>query len=94
LSDEFNQHMEARMKSKEGRRALNEWAAMIVDWASEQMPRDLLEGLASREGKKILEEIWPDIVTPTSKPSLTVPLERDSAPRIAASDCVKLRLRS
>jgi len=26
------------------------------------MPQDLLEGLASREGKKILEEIWPDIV--------------------------------
>jgi hypothetical protein len=26
------------------------------------MPQVLLEGLASREGKKILEEIWPDIV--------------------------------
>lgn len=62
LSDEFKQHMEARMKSQEGKRALNEWAGIIADWAFEQMPRDLLEGLASREGKKVLEEIWPDIV--------------------------------
>jgi hypothetical protein len=49
-------------ESEEGQRALNEWAAIIADWAFEQMPRDLLEGLASREGKKVLEEIWPDIV--------------------------------
>jgi hypothetical protein len=62
LSDEFKQHMEARMKSEEGERALNEFAGIIADWAFEQMPRELLEGLASCEGKKILEEIWPDIV--------------------------------
>jgi len=62
LSDEFKQHMEARMKSEEGKRALNEFAGIIADWAFEQMPRGLLEGLASCEGKKILEEIWPDIV--------------------------------
>jgi hypothetical protein len=62
LSDEFKQHMEARLKSEEGKRALNEWAGIIADWAFEQMPQDLLQGLASREGKKILEEIWPDIV--------------------------------
>jgi hypothetical protein len=62
LSDEFKQHMEARMKSEEGKRALNEWAGIIADWAFEQVPQELLEGLASREGRKILEEIWPDIV--------------------------------
>jgi hypothetical protein len=62
LSEEFKQHMEERMKSEEGKRALNEWAGIIADWAFEQMPQDLLQGLASREGKKILEEIWPDIV--------------------------------
>jgi hypothetical protein len=62
LSEEFKQHMEARMKSKEGMRALNEWAGIIADWIFEQMPRDLLQGLASREGKKILEEIWRGIV--------------------------------
>jgi len=62
LSDEFKQHMEARMKSEEGKRALNEWAGIIADWAFEQMPQELLEGLSTREGKKILEEIWPDIV--------------------------------
>ena len=62
LSDELKQHMEARMKSEEGKRALNEWAGIIADWAFEQMPQELLEGLASREGRKILEEIWPDIV--------------------------------
>jgi hypothetical protein len=62
LSDEFKQHMEARMKSEEGKRALNEFAAIIADWAFEQMPRELLEGFGTSEGKKILEEIWPDIV--------------------------------
>ena len=62
LSDEFKQHMEARMKSEEGKRALNEFAGIIADWAFEQMPRELLEGLSTSEGKKILEEIWPDIV--------------------------------
>ena len=62
LSDEFKQHMEARMKSEEGKHALNELAGIIADWAFEQMPRELFEGLASCEGKKILEEIWPDIV--------------------------------
>jgi hypothetical protein len=62
LSDDFKQRMDARMKSEEGKRALNEWAGIIADWAFEQMPGELLEGLASREGKKILEEIWPDIV--------------------------------
>jgi hypothetical protein len=50
------------MKSEEGKRALNEWAGIIADWAFEQMPQELLEGLSTREGKKILEEIWPDIV--------------------------------
>jgi hypothetical protein len=62
LSPELKQHMEERMKSEEGKRALNEWAGIIADWALEQMPQDLLQGLASREGKKILEQIWPDIV--------------------------------
>lgn len=50
------------MNSEEGKRALNEFAGIIADWAFEQMPRDLLEGLGTSEGKKILEEIWPDIV--------------------------------
>jgi hypothetical protein len=62
LSEEFKQHMEERMKSEEGKRALNEWAVIIADWAFEQMPQELLEGLGTSEGKKILEEIWPDIV--------------------------------
>jgi hypothetical protein len=62
LSDEFKLHMETRMKSEEGKRALNEFAGIIADWAFEQMPRELLEGLSTSEGKKILEEIWPDIV--------------------------------
>jgi hypothetical protein len=50
------------MKSEEGKRALNEFAGIIADWAFEQMPRELLEGLSTSDGKKILEEIWPDIV--------------------------------
>jgi hypothetical protein len=62
LSEEFKQHMEDRMKSEEGKRGLNEWAGIIADWAVEQMPQELLEGLSSSEGKKILEDIWPDIV--------------------------------
>ena len=63
LSDEFKQHMEASMNSEEGKRALNDFAGIIADWAFEQMPQDLLEGLSTSEGKKILEEIWPDIVS-------------------------------
>jgi hypothetical protein len=35
LSDEFKQHMEARLKSEEGKRALNEFAGIIADWALE-----------------------------------------------------------
>ena len=62
LSDEFKQHMEARMKSEEGKRALNEWAGIIADGVFEKMPRELLEGLSASEGKKILEETWSDIV--------------------------------
>jgi hypothetical protein len=62
LSDEFKEQMQARMKSPEGQRALDEFARLIADWAFEQMPRELLEGLDSREGKKVLEELWPDIV--------------------------------
>jgi hypothetical protein len=78
LSEEFKQHMEERMKSEEGKRALNEWAGIIADWAFEQMPQDLLEGLASREGEKILEEIWPDIVNAYFK-ALSNPRPRQSS---------------
>jgi hypothetical protein len=41
------------------------------------MPQELLEGLASREGEKILEEIWPDIVNAYFK-ALSNPAPRDS----------------
>jgi hypothetical protein len=69
LSPELKQHMEARMKSEEGKRALKEWAGIIADCAFEQMPQGLLEGIASREGKQTLEEIWPDIVNVYFRPS-------------------------
>ena len=80
LSDDFKLHMEVRMKSEEGKRALSDWAGIIADWAFGQMPRDLLEGLASREGKKILEEICPDIVNAYFK-ALSSPRPRQSSGR-------------
>jgi hypothetical protein len=43
-------------------RALNDFAGTIADWAFEQMLRELVEGMATRAGQKILREIWPDIV--------------------------------
>ena len=57
-SDRFSKKVAKR--SKWDTRRLREFCGS--DWAFRQMPQDLLEGLASREGKKILEEIWPDIV--------------------------------
>lgn len=62
LSDEFKQHMQARMKTEEDKRALDDFARLIADWAFEQMPSDLSHGLSTREGQKILAELWPDIV--------------------------------
>jgi hypothetical protein len=38
LSDDFKQHMDARMRSEEGKRALNDFAGIIADWATERGP--------------------------------------------------------
>lgn len=58
LSDEFKQHMEARMKSEEGKRALNEFAGIIADWAFEQMPTDLMRALVEDGDHETLKELW------------------------------------
>jgi hypothetical protein len=75
-----SKHMQARMKSPEGERALDDFAHLIADWAFEQMPRDLLAGLNTREGKKILTGLWPDIVNAYFK-MLCNPPRRKSSPK-------------
>jgi hypothetical protein len=40
------------------------------------MPQELLEGLSTSEGKKILEEIWPDFVNAYFK-ALSKPAPRN-----------------
>ena len=69
LSDEFKQHMEARMKSEEGKRCLDQFAKLIIDWAIAQMPTDLLEALVKEKGHATVKELWPGIVNALSNPA-------------------------
>jgi hypothetical protein len=41
--------------------------AWIAEWAAPSMPTELLQALGTPEGRKILEELWPDIVNAVFK---------------------------
>ncbi len=62
ISEESKAALEARLKSEEGQRCLDQFATLIIDWAVAQMPTDLLEALVKEKGHATLKEIWPDIV--------------------------------
>ncbi|MGA2022033.1 MAG: hypothetical protein ABSH02_15690 [Candidatus Sulfotelmatobacter sp.] len=62
ISEESKAALKARLESEEGRRCLDDFAKVIAEWAAKSMPIELLEGLGTTEGQKILQELWPDIV--------------------------------
>jgi hypothetical protein len=37
-------------------------ASVIADWAAKSMPIQLLQDLSIPEGRKVLEDLWPDMV--------------------------------
>jgi hypothetical protein len=62
VSEESKVAMRARLDSEEGQRCLDEFASVIAERAAKSMPSELLRALGTPEGKKILEDLWPDIV--------------------------------
>jgi hypothetical protein len=62
VSEESKAWLDARLKSEEGQRGLDQFATLIIEWAIAQMPTDLLEALVKEKGHATLKEIWPDIV--------------------------------
>jgi hypothetical protein len=62
ISEESKAALEARLKSEDGRRCIDQFVTLIVEWAVAQMPTDLLEALVKEKGHATLKEIWPDIV--------------------------------
>jgi hypothetical protein len=62
VSEESKAVMQARLQSEEGQRCLDEFASVIAEWAAKSMPMELLQAMGTPEGKKVLEELWPDIV--------------------------------
>jgi hypothetical protein len=62
ISEESKAALEARLESEDGRRCLDQFVTLIVEWAVAQMPTDLLEGLVKEKGHGTLKSLWPDIV--------------------------------
>jgi hypothetical protein len=62
ISEESKAALEARLQSDEGKRCLDQFAALIVEWAVAQMRTDLLQALVEEKGHATLKELWPDIV--------------------------------
>jgi len=63
ISEESKAALRARLDSEEGQRCLDEFARVIAEWAAKSMPSELLQAFVTPEDHKILEELWPDIVT-------------------------------
>jgi hypothetical protein len=61
-SEESKAATQAHLQSEEGQRCLDEFARVIADWATKLMPLELLQTLGTPGGRKVLEELWPDIV--------------------------------
>jgi hypothetical protein len=62
ISEESKAAMHARLQSEEGQQLLDEFASVIAEWAGKSTPSELLQALSIPEGKKVLEDLWPDIV--------------------------------
>jgi hypothetical protein len=54
--------LKARLNSAEGRQWLNEFAAIIAEWAATAMPTELQQCLGTGGDLNTLKELWPDIV--------------------------------
>jgi hypothetical protein len=61
-SDDFKRARDARIKSPEGKRALDDFAGVIMDWAIDAMPPDMRKVLRTPEGIDELMKLWPVIV--------------------------------
>ena len=62
LSDHFKRAHDARIKSPEGKKALDDFVGVIMDWAIDAMPPDMREALLTPEGIPELMKLWPVIV--------------------------------
>ena len=62
ISEQSKAASRARLDSEEGQRCLDEFASVIAECAAKSMPMELLQAMGTPEGKKALEELWPDIV--------------------------------
>ena len=62
ISEESMAALKARLNSEGGQQWLNEFAKLIVDWATTAMPMELLQCLGPGGDLNTLEEHWPDIV--------------------------------
>jgi len=62
ISEESKAALEARLKSEDGQRCLDQFVTLIAEWATSAMPTDLLQALVEEKGHATLKELWPDIV--------------------------------
>ena len=62
ISEESKAALRAHLDSEEGQRCLDGFASVIAEWAAKSMPMELLQAMGTPEGKKVLEDLWPDIV--------------------------------
>jgi hypothetical protein len=62
ISEESRVGLEARLASDDGQRCLDQFAELIIDWAIEQMPMDLMRALLEEKDHATLKSLWPDIV--------------------------------
>jgi len=62
LAPGFHEALQARMATPEGKEAMNRLVGLIAEATVNVMPPDLLASLDTREGKKALKAMWPEIV--------------------------------
>lgn len=62
LAPVFHEALKARMATPEGKEAMNRLVGLIAEAAVKAIPPELLSSFSTREGKKALKAMWPEIV--------------------------------
>lgn len=62
ISPDSSEAFRSRLHSPEGQAALDRLARLIVERAVDAMPPELYAPFSTEEGRKVLEEMWPEIV--------------------------------
>jgi hypothetical protein len=62
LAPGFHDVLRSRFETPEGKAAIERLISLIVEYAIDVLPADLLASSTTAEGKKALGELWPEIV--------------------------------